>query len=280
VDELASDTQELLESENLPPKYDYLQGEIGQVFTGNNKVYKQIDKNIRNIIAEQIMPAQWHKYKRVQREWFHEVDWRAMKKAMDISSTMIRLWILKRCAKDCGAHAILKRRREREDDFCPFCSQEETVEHVYRCQHIKVQELWNLSIAKLEKFLTDLHTDPNIIIQLIDGLHQWRLGTSYAATQMVIDQNAIGWLGILEGILGKHWGEEQTLYKEQDNLATSGQKWAHLVIRRLWKIAWELWQHRNKEAHKNDTSIQLENLLQQVRQEMERGTQGIQSLQI
>ena len=80
--------------------------------------------------------------------------------------------------------------------------------------------------------------------------------------------------------LFSHQINQQTLYKEQNHSATSGQKWAHLVIRKLWKIAWEIWQHRNNEAHKNDSAIQLEELIQQARRETEKGTQGILSLQV
>ena len=83
---------------------------------------------------------------------------------------------------------------------------------------------------------------------------------------------------MLEGLLGKHWSEEQQLYRTENNLATSGRKWAQLIIRRLWKIAWDLWSHRNMEAHKNDSQIQRDQLIVQVHHEFDIGHQGYQDL--
>ena len=96
---------------------------------------------------------------------------------------------------------------------------------------------------------------------------------------MELDQSNIGWEGIIEGTLGKHWSEEQNMYKTQDHDATSGQKWAHLVIRRLWKIAWDVWQHRNEAAHCNDTQALRDILLRQVQDEFDTGIAGIRELQ-
>ena len=224
VDQLASDAPEMWEQGSRTSFYDYLPGEKWQVSLGNTKLYKNIDSQIRDYITEQQLPDVWQKYKRVQKDWFHEVDWKAQHKAMQSSSIMTRLWILKRCARDCGAHAILKRRKERDDDFCPFCSQEETIEHVYKCQHTSVQEVWSRSMTELEAYLQEIRTDPNIIYQLLEGLEAWRNTTDTVPTPMVADQNHIGWSGFLEGTIGRHWPEEQQLYKTEDNLATSGKK--------------------------------------------------------
>ena len=59
----------------------------------------------------------------------------------------------------------------------------------------------------------------------------------------------------------------------------SGQKWAHLTIRKLWKIAWDIWDHRNQEAHKHDTQLEMDNLLRQAQNEIEIGARGQQDLQ-
>ena len=278
VDQLASEAYEYWEDDNSS-SYDYLTGETWQLYAGSQKLYKNIDSAIRDYITEQQLPTVWHKYKRVQSDWFEEVDWKAQFNAMKAASTMTRLWILKRCARDCGAHAILKWRNERDDDHCPFCMQEETITHVYKCQHNKVQEVWKQSMKELEQYLQELQTAPHIIGQMLDGLDTWRNQSTTAPPPMVIDQNSIGWEGFLEGIIGKHWSEEQQFYRTTNNLATSGTKWARLIIRKLWKIAWDLWSNRNNEAHKNDDQNLMTQLLQQVQHEFDLGIQGHQELQ-
>jgi hypothetical protein len=270
--------EEEWEDRQAPQAYDYLPGEKWQIYIETTKVFKKVEETVRDYTALQHLPDIWNRYKRIHKEWFNEVNWDAMGKAMKLSSTQTKHWILKRSARDCGVHAILKRRKERDNDHCPFCQQEETVEHVYRCQHKNVQATWDNAMMELEQYLTEIHTDPNITNQLLDGLHIWRNNSYHAPSPMIVDQSNIGWSGILEGTLGRHWEDEQTHFAETNSSATSGRRWAHLVIRKLWKIAWEMWLHRNAQAHRNDSIETLQQSLQLVQQELDKGTQGYQEL--
>jgi hypothetical protein len=47
-----------------------------------------------------------------------------------------------------------------------------------------------------------------------------------------------------------------------------------MVIRKLWRIAWEIWQHRNEKEHDNDIGKEKEKLIQKVNEEIERGMDG------
>ena len=175
----------------------------------NTKIYKDIDAAIRNKAGADTIQETWHKYNRIQTDWFYEVDWDSMRKAMKLSPVASRNWIIKRAARDCGANAVRLRRKERQDDLCPFCSKSETVEHIYLCQDPKVQEIWDRAINEFGQYLQSIGTDPNISSQLLTGLQQWRSGVLSTNLPMIADQSKIGWNGILEGILGRHWKEEQ-----------------------------------------------------------------------
>jgi hypothetical protein len=102
-------------------------------------------------------------------------------------------------------------------------------------------------MSEFADYLTTIGTNPNIISQLSQGLRGWRQGNLPNHLPMVFDQSQIGWNATLEGILGRHWTDEQNIYHSEVSQATSGKKWAHLVIRKLWRIAWDLWEHRNAE---------------------------------
>jgi hypothetical protein len=82
----------------------------------------------------------------------------------------------------------------------------------------------------------------------------------------------------LEGTLGLHLMEEQAIYASEVSQATNAAKWAHLVMRKLWKISWALWENRNEEEHKSDQDNHLKQLLRQVDKEIDMGTQGHQQL--
>jgi hypothetical protein len=119
-------------------------------------------------------------------------------------------------------------------------------------------------MRELEEYLTTIQTDPNITKHLLQGIHMWRNNAPLIQEPMIIDQHNIGWNGIMEGVMGKHWAEEQEWYRQQNPEVTSGHKWAQLVIRRLWKITWDLWQHRNEMDHKNDQQLELSQLQAQA----------------
>jgi Reverse transcriptase (RNA-dependent DNA polymerase) len=280
VDILADEAEDKWEAQTRNvTRYDYLDGEEWHLSFQGKKLFKDVDRSIREITSEAQIQEVWHKYKRVNTTWFQEVNWKAISQAMQKSSISNRQWILKRCARDCGAHAILHRRKERTDDKCPFCAQKETIEHVYTCQDLRVQQVWDQSLQELKEYLSDIKTDPNIIEQLVEGLRSWSTKQDPPNQPMIWDQTQIGWNGILEGILGNHWMEEQQIYAQSKTQATNGSKWAQLIVRRLWKIAWEIWSHRNEEAHRNDQNILMENLLTRVEEEIETGTQGYRSLE-
>jgi hypothetical protein len=276
VDNLANTAIDLWEEQTqIHDKYDILEGEEWQLYIGQDKVYKDIDKNIRECASIPKIKDTWNKNGRINQNWFHEVNWTAMEKAMRLSNNSIKHWVIKRSAWDCGAHAILLRRKERDNDHCPFCGQSETVEHVYQCQDDRVQTVWIEQIQAFELYLKDSGTDPEITSQIIEGLQAWRNSTEVSDKPMIWDQSQIGWRGILEGALGLHWMEQQQYYSiSHPTKAMNAKKWAHLTIRKLWIIAWELWKNRNAEAHRHDQESLLAQLQNQIDTEIELGPQG------
>jgi predicted Ser/Thr protein kinase len=48
-----------------------------------------------------------------------------------------------------------------------------------------------------------------------------------------------------------------------------------MVIRKLWKIAWDIWQHRNHQEHCDDKQKEWERIQQEVQLEIQKGNEGI-----
>jgi hypothetical protein len=69
---------------------------------------------------------------------------------------------------------------------------------------------------------------------------------------------------------------QQLVYLERCSIERNSQQWAGMVVDRLWKIAWEMWQHRNHKEHKDNINKELAQLWKQVEQEIEIGTQKLQ----
>ena len=142
----------------------FIQGEIWQLSVGGEKIYKSVEAAVHKFGGVNTIPLVWHKYYRIQEDWFTEVNWEAMEQAMNTSAVPIRHWIIiKRCARDCGVNVILHQRKEKDHDKCPFCGETETVEHIYLCPNNKVQEVWEKAVDEFAAYLHSIGTDPNIL---------------------------------------------------------------------------------------------------------------------
>jgi len=87
-------------------------------------------------------------------------------------------------------------------------------------------------------------TDPTLTSSLIAGLQAWREGTTTendapAPTQ----QSQIGWGAVLEGWLGMEWCAQQEAYWTQWKRKKSSCCWTVELIKKLWDVAWDMWDH-------------------------------------
>jgi hypothetical protein len=118
-------------------------------------------------------------------------------------------------------------------------------------------------------------SDPVIVEQLILGLSQWQVNNIPIRTEgqmLLISQDIVGCVGILEGCLSREWGRAQERYFQQKASRRSGPTWLTHTIRRIWTIAWEMWQHRNAIEHHNDVAKENAELDQKITEEIEKGS--------
>jgi hypothetical protein len=249
---------------------------VWEVKLGDVKLQKKVQLTILEFIHTGPIREYWDHKGRVHSEYFHRVDWDSMRKAMKSTSIQQRNWIVKRAAHDCAANAVLLKRRQKETAACKFCGSEETVLHVYKCQHISVQDVWQRSLKDLQKELVKLQTDPSITTSFIKGLQTWQNGEQQVSQ---LEQDNIGWEGILEGCIGTHWKQQQALYYKRIQSKKGHDQWAVRVIRKLWMIAWNMWENRNKKEHEEDKLRESEMIQTAVDQEIALGTQNIYNLE-
>ena len=76
------------------------------------------------------------------------------------SSTSQRQWITKRAARDCGANAVLFKRKTKDTDLCPLCQQTESVMHVVLCKDERAQTQWDLWLHEFRVWLERQQTSP------------------------------------------------------------------------------------------------------------------------
>ena len=69
------------------------------------------------------------------------------------------------------------------------------------------------------------------------------------------DQQRLGWKAFLEGFWAMSWHTAQQEYLNSKNSTKSTQLLLSKAQRRIWKIAWDLWMHRNNYLHTHLQSI-------------------------
>jgi hypothetical protein len=79
----------------------------------------------------------------------------------------------------------------------------------------------------------------------------------------------MGWDSLLEGWQDSSWEETQQNYYSFLKSWHTGRRWAVSLIKKLWTVAWDLWEHRNRILHQKDSAtsrIEKDTLDQKLRQ--------------
>jgi hypothetical protein len=108
---------------------------------------------------------------------------------------------------------------------------------------------------------TKAHTLPNIRNAILSRLSAWHQGNdllapSYAwpgVNDIVLLQDSIGWRTFLEGGILHAWAAKQQDYYDWLQKRNTSKRWITTLIKKLWQISWNMWEHRNGEL-KNPAS--------------------------
>jgi len=88
--------------------------------------------------------------------------------------------------------------------------------------------------------------DPQLIKVLIMELQAWHNGKPHTCTSPLVQQQLeIGWDAALDGWLSLDWQATQEAYWLQWHQCKSSKRWTAELIKKLWNIAWKMWEHCN-----------------------------------
>ena len=202
--------------------------------------------------------SQWIQKRSVPPHYAPDIDWAGIASAMSKAPLRMRRWVVKFNAEQCGVAATLVKWQQAESSQCPRCPQPlETTSHVLQCHGEQSDHIWSRSLRRLAKTLYQQRTDPALLQTLLDGLRQWRQGSSpqcHSSSPLLAQafqaQSSIGWENALRGFISHQWQEIQAIYQRSlhDNYAGT-QRWVRTLIRALWNTAWDQWEHRNAIVH-------------------------------
>ena len=189
-------------------------------------------------------------------------------KARRESPTSVKIFITKWISGDVAVGITMVDRLQRVSSACPFCHEEdESTEHVLRCKHDECFSLRRNLITKLDLWLQSQSTAPHIQSYIINSLQQYLGHANHAnlyEDDSLCDQSKIGGEYLLYGFISKQMVRDQHTYFQSCQSRKTGVIWGSKVIKQLWNIVYQLWDHRNKKLH-DDNNLYSYNGLQSLR---------------
>jgi len=140
----------------------------------------------------------------------------------------------------------------RTSSQCPRCGDMlEDKQHILTCHAPEARELWETSLKAVERWLKDEGTDTMLREHLMDYLRSWSRTSPnpQAAPTYIAEQDAIGQHYIWDGWLSKAWREHQEQIWKQSRSRKSSKRWTTELIKKLWNVAWDMWEQRNGALH-------------------------------
>lgn len=254
------------------PQCTRLPNEKWHLATTTDKLCRHLDERIYEYISRENMSSYWTFNHDDRDRRFEEVDWEGIEVAMRQLPIHRQHWISKHVVGECGVNVVLVKRREKNSDACKRCGKIETTTHVWKCRHEEAEQIWIKSLQKLETFMENNNTDPQLNKSIISNLRTWYFEQETDQEQTNTNeqqQKRIGWDFFIEGWIGIQWRRPQSRYLESIKSKTSVRRWVGALIVKLWEVAWDLWEHRNGVEHAHATQDLHLNLNDQIRREVE-----------
>jgi len=227
------------------------------LWIGDKRVTQNFDKAIREIIHDQQLQQYWQEKGKLTTANAQHVNWEGVAHAAANERRTRTIGIVKLFSGNIATNETLQKWKWRTDAKCPRCGEEtETTYHVLQCNHPAAVNRWNDGLRQAKKWMNiELSTNPLITDAILHGIHNWK--TQSTGTEdwnrdtrdASTEQQDIGWWNMLMGLHSNKWQLIQQSHYRHIGSKQSAKRWTSLVIRKLWEIAWDMWQHRCRVAH-------------------------------
>jgi hypothetical protein len=160
---------------------------------------------------------------------------------------------------------------------------DEDATHVWKCRGSGSDEVWDKAMANFKHELVKAFTLPDLAEVMCDRLTSWRndvepstQASSFLGLRATIDaQDRVGWQAMLEGLPVHGWAEVQHRYLVWRKKRRTGKRWLASIIQKLWDVAWDLWDHRNRILHDTDTNLAAQQQRREIEEEYSRGNSTV-----
>ena len=182
------------------------------------------------------------------------VDFESRAKALKELPPLRQIWTVKHTSGHCGVGKKMKQWRFWKTDKCPCCHRREDHVHVNRC--LAASNVWKEKVDDLDQWLNQQGTEPYVRLLIVTALKAWQDGTpmTYTPIQAPLweSQQQIGWASFAMGWISVQWSVVQDEFYKSIGRKNTGRRWAKELIKKLWGISWDMWEHRNGILHDSE----------------------------
>jgi hypothetical protein len=249
-----------------------------------NKYLSDLKPKLHELLGIQAAEQYWDNRHRFQDGSSNDIDWIATGGAMQAFPRKVRREVSKHASGHFATKTKLFYWKQAADKLCPRCKTAiEDATHVHLCTHRTNVEAWELALEELELFLAKKNTCPEIQDIILLRLRQWAFqqpytsytGSAWGLDEAVRQQDRIGWQAAFEGCWAKEWRQAQDKYIARQRSRYTSKRWLIAVIKKLWEIAWDLWDKRNRIMHDKELEQQHGKLRHDIRMEFLAGFRGL-----
>ena len=180
-----------------------------------------------------------------------------------------------------GTNYMLAKRGERTSAQCPSCAEVETHRHILKCQSDRATKAYRNIERKFEYWLKKTTSD-ELREALMAHLGAYREEEEVTErenwTQKVKevsrDQKAVGENAFVEGLVVHGWEKIHRDHLSRVGSKRSAGRWVQELIKKLWNVSWDMWDSRNGEVHKNQTTRKEQIIVQLDNEVKEAHTEG------
>jgi hypothetical protein len=226
----------------------------------------------------------WIRHGQVSTEGHKLVDYDATADLMRQLKPSRKRYIPKTASEssNCGIGVTMQAWGFQDTAKCPRCSEEqETTTHVQQCSGYGADAVFGKSLLKLQAYLTDENTHPDLQDAIVTCLKKWRLKEPIqlqefpTAMHVVIkDQHEIGWQQFLEGLPAKRWRTVQKHHYQEEEMCKSSRRWLRGLLLQLHRLGHRQGKHRCEVKEKSTRPTEQEqedNLHKVIEEEYVRG---------
>ena len=222
------------------------------------KITSSFTTSLYSALSEKPLRKYWTNKYKITSPADKTIAWNPIAKAFSSLPKVRQVETVKWNSEFCATGKNLRRWKEQQHSACPTCgSENETTAHILQCPHPSATNQWSNALSKLEEWLHQQSTLPDITKLILENLRAWRdhrpsvqyNGPFPYLRLAQMEQSSLGWEPFLRGFPTITWAEAQNCHYKHIQSKRSGERWLSELIKKLWAVSWDMWRFRNGILH-------------------------------